>query len=137
MPYYKVLYRLKNGFRLSSGYIPDSLRQTYRIGKTTKSKFEGGKLFVFSNLDSAKDFIEAIKGYRPVEIWEVIVENPEPISRIPNVWTPYAIQKNEEILDNLKDFWRTKTLKSNYLTLQFSVRDCFAVDSITLKQKIS
>ncbi len=88
MKYYKVLRRLKNGWRKSAGDIPETFKITYRIGKTTRSPFRKGKLFIFRTLKAAKDYVLGFHGLERVgmEIWEVDAENPKTIRCAAPLW---------------------------------------------------
>ncbi len=131
MAYYKVLYRLKNGWRLSAGKIPDSLRLTYQKGKTTRSKVKNGKLFVFQDFKEADLFTHDIGGSN-LEIWEVEVSNPKPIIKAVQLWRPYNLPM--DYVSVVIDFWNGKERESYTAPICYGVS---AVDSITLIKKVT
>lgn len=66
----------------------------YRIGKATKPKIPGSRLYVFDTLSDAKEF--ARKWFKDYVILECVGTNPQPIKN-------YVINDNDII-----NFWKAK-----------------------------
>lgn len=97
--YYKILLRLKNGFRISAGNIPEDLRQSYKLNSWNKPKINGSGMFIFTNYSSAHYYFYNIRmDYKKcnysseacgIELWSVKCEGVKTIKNIITVWDPW------------------------------------------------
>lgn len=130
MKYYKILKR--TGEKLfSAGDIHKSLIMEYQEGVINKSIVPGGKLFCFATRKHARAFKKS-RAYRGAhEIWEIEVENVQPISFAFRAWSEYSFPFNE-YFNRAKSFWETGDTSFGGTVNPHS----FATESVKLIRKI-
>lgn len=164
MKFYKVLYRLKNGVRYSSGSVPDNLQLTYKLGIKNYPKIKGSKLFVFGEFYSSGDTTssypllnhfkyaldypvryKSISEPTAVEIWEVECESLEDFSyrKVPRVWCGELENKKDNYISDVWAKCISKKMPDEYYKnlvnseVYFGSLGCkiWAADSIKLLNK--
>lgn len=116
--YYKVVFKLRNGWRVSAGDLPVKSRFNYHIGKVNRPLIEHSKFFVFEDISLAIDFASKRKdyaefehlGYKPeIEVWEVEATDISKQPQVVSIWGlgSYGAEDfKKQILPSLKNYWR-------------------------------
>lgn len=93
--YYKVVNPLTLTSCCTNWHFPEQFRVKYKVGLWTKPTIAGTRLFVFNDLQDAKDFCAKNYMTRSWDIYECVVKNPRK-DVVANV-------------KNIKEFWEIVT----------------------------